>query len=155
MLLCFSLARLKEKTMLRNAYDSLIAAAGGVELEESNERPSDLATYGSPSSMPVLSDGPLRMAQSGAIERYISDISPKFAGLTAQQRAVDSMFGAIKEVSVVFPITVMIIMILPCPSHFWNSSLTGVRAVTVVTHYGAGHAGGVCQNCLWGQKQSS
>jgi len=75
----------------------LIAAAGGVELEESNERPSDLATYGSPSSMPVLSDGPLRMAQSGAIERYVSDISPKFAGLTAQQRAVDSMFGAIKE----------------------------------------------------------
>ena len=115
--------------------------------------PSDLATYGSPSSMPVLSDGPLRMAQSGAIERYVSDISPKFAGLTAQQRAVDSMFGAIKEVSVVFPTIVIIILTLRRPIS-GNSSLTGVRAVTLVTH-GAGHAGGVCQNCLWGQKQSS
>lgn len=76
----------------------LIAAAGGVALEEVFDVSSvNKAEFGSKSGIPLLHHGELKISQSLAIERYIADIAPKFASLTSQQRAVDGMFGALKE----------------------------------------------------------
>merc|ERR1711904_314746 len=53
--------------------------------------------YVSPSGMPLLSHGNLKMSQSGPIETYIASIAPLYKNLTAQQRAVDNMYQGIKE----------------------------------------------------------
>merc|ERR1711862_887752 len=53
--------------------------------------------YMSPSGMPLLRHGDLKMSQSGAIENYIAAIAPKYSAMTVQQRAVDQMYGSIKE----------------------------------------------------------
>jgi glutathione S-transferase len=55
------------------------------------------ADYGSPGSLPVLSHGELKIAQSLAIENYLASIAPKFVSLTPQQRAVDLQYCAMKE----------------------------------------------------------
>merc|ERR1712032_948851 len=76
----------------------LVAAAGCLEIEETpNLSTVNKAEFGSKSGIPLLKHGELKMSQSGAIERYLADIAPKFAGLTPQQRAVDNMFAALKE----------------------------------------------------------
>ena len=77
----------------------LIAAAGGLELKESTEMPSgdSKAEYMSPSGLPCLKHGDFKMSQSGAIESYLSNIAPKYRGLTVQQRATDAMYCSIKE----------------------------------------------------------
>lgn len=76
----------------------LIAAAGGLAIEETADLSNvNKADYGSKSGIPLLKHGDLKISQSGAIERYLADIAPKFAGLTPQQRAVDGMFAALKE----------------------------------------------------------
>uniref|UniRef100_A0A7S0FZK3 Glutathione S-transferase n=1 Tax=Pyrodinium bahamense TaxID=73915 RepID=A0A7S0FZK3_9DINO len=77
----------------------LIAAAGGLELTESPELPEGETKlmYCSPSGVPLLRHGDLKMSQSGAIEAYLASIAPKFAGLTPQQRAVDMQYAGIKE----------------------------------------------------------
>lgn len=75
----------------------LIAAVGGVELTETAEAPADKAVFGSPSGLPLLEHGELRMSQSTAIENYIASISPKYRTLTPGQVAVDKMFQCIKE----------------------------------------------------------
>jgi len=76
----------------------LIAAAGGLAIEETADLSGvNKADYGSKSGIPLLKHGDLKISQSGAIERYLADIAPKFAGLTPQQRAVDGMFAALKE----------------------------------------------------------
>jgi len=51
----------------------------------------------SPSGVPLLKHGNLKMSQSGAIEAYISKIAPKLSGLTDQQRALDAMYCGLKE----------------------------------------------------------
>ena len=80
-------------------YDSLIAAAGGLAIENNSDVSGvNKAEYGSKSGIPLLRHGDLKISQSGAIERYLADLAPKFAGLTPQQRAVDGMFAALKEV---------------------------------------------------------
>mmetsp|Transcript_71446 Transcript_71446/g.127465 ORF Transcript_71446/g.127465 Transcript_71446/m.127465 type:complete len:228 (+) Transcript_71446:1-684(+) len=53
--------------------------------------------YVSPSGMPLLSHGDLKMSQSGAIESYLASIAPRYSGLTAQQRGIDMMYSGIKE----------------------------------------------------------
>merc|ERR1712032_1752247 len=53
--------------------------------------------YVSPSGMPLLQHGDLKMSQSGPIETYIAEIAPRYSGLTAKQRAVDNMYQGIKE----------------------------------------------------------
>merc|ERR1740121_2054381 len=53
--------------------------------------------YVSPSGMPLLNHGDLKISQSGAIETYIAAIAPRYSGLTVQQRAVDNMYQGIKE----------------------------------------------------------
>ena len=83
----------------RGELTRLIAAAGGVELTESPEVPAgdSKAAYFSPSGVPLLKHGDFKMSQSGAIEAYISNIAPKFSGLTMQERAIDAMYSGIKE----------------------------------------------------------
>merc|ERR1712137_110059 len=86
----------------------LIAAAGGVPITQSasladfgkseiQETSESKKNYMSPSGMPLLSHGNLKMSQSGAIEGYIASIAPRYQDLTAQQRAVDAMYCGIKE----------------------------------------------------------
>jgi len=77
----------------------LIASAGGIALKESTEMPEGESKeqYMSPSGTPLLKHGDFKMSQSGAIESYVSNIAPKFSGLTAQQKAIDAMYAAIKE----------------------------------------------------------
>jgi glutathione S-transferase len=74
----------------------LIAAAGGIELEE-KAAVENIASFGSPGSMPCLAHGELKIAQSFAIENYIASISPKFSQLTEEQRAVDDLLCKMKE----------------------------------------------------------
>lgn len=64
------------------------------EIQETGESKKN---YMSPSGMPLLSHGDLKISQSGAIEAYIASISPRYKDLTPQQRAVDMMFIGIKE----------------------------------------------------------
>merc|ERR1719271_1076695 len=53
----------------------LTAVVGGVKLNVRNDVPKDKSAYGSPSGVPILEHGDLKMSQSLAIERYIADIS--------------------------------------------------------------------------------
>jgi len=74
----------------------LIAAAGGVDLVEGGMGADvDKSEFGSPSSLPILQHGDLKMSQSGAIEQYMSLLA--FPDLTPPQRAKDCQFGCIKE----------------------------------------------------------
>jgi len=77
----------------------LICAAGGLKVAEAvqlaNGETKDM--YMSPSGVPLLRHGDLRMSQSTAIEGYVASIAPRFSGLTPQQQAVDAMWACIKE----------------------------------------------------------
>jgi len=86
----------------------LIAAAGGITITESanmanfgspeiQETGESKTNYMSPSGMPLLQHGDLKISQSGAIEAYLASIAPRYKDLTPQQRAVDHMFIGIKE----------------------------------------------------------
>uniref|UniRef100_A0A7S1W3E7 Glutathione S-transferase n=1 Tax=Alexandrium catenella TaxID=2925 RepID=A0A7S1W3E7_ALECA len=86
----------------------LIAAAGNLPINELSNmanfgKPSISETgeskrdYTSPSGMPLLSHGGLKMSQSGPIETYVAAIAPRYRDLTVQQRAVDNMYQGIKE----------------------------------------------------------
>lgn len=74
-----------------------IAAAGGVALLEGGVPGEGFkkSEYGSPSGVPLLQHGPLKMSQSTAIENYLSLLA--FPDLSPQQRAIDSQFCSIKE----------------------------------------------------------
>lgn len=75
----------------------LIAGAGRVELVEGGVPGGDVnkIEFGSPSGIPLLQHGSLKMAQSTAIENYMSLWA--FPDLTPPQRARDSQFCSIKE----------------------------------------------------------
>jgi len=78
----------------------LIAKVGGIEdFSESPELPDGVtkADCGSPSGLPLLIDGDLKMNESSAIEFYLSLIAPKYSSLTPQQRAKDAQFASLKE----------------------------------------------------------
>jgi len=77
----------------------LIAAAGGLTLTESTEVPAgdSKAQYLSPSGVPLLKHGELKLSQSGAIESYLINLAPKFCSLSAEQKAIDQMYCGIKE----------------------------------------------------------
>jgi len=75
----------------------LIGRAGGLKIEENNNVPEDMTPFGSPGSLPVIDHNGFKLAQSGAIEGYCANIAPRFASLTAQQKAKDHMFACIKE----------------------------------------------------------
>ena len=87
----------------RGELARLIAAAGGLDIKETNagaERSKydkDKAKYGSASGLPILEHGDLKISQSAAIECYLADLVPKFAGLTPAQQATEHMFLSIKE----------------------------------------------------------
>lgn len=75
----------------------LIAAAGRFELVEGGVPGDDMnkSEFGSPSGIPLLRHGDLKMSQSTAIENYMSLWS--FPDLTPQDRAKDAQFCCIKE----------------------------------------------------------
>merc|ERR1719164_343292 len=76
----------------------LIALVGGLSIEEiAPITGEDTKAYGSPSGLPVLEHGDMKMSQSIAIETYLSQIAPKYKKLSPKQRAIDTMFAAIKE----------------------------------------------------------
>jgi len=84
----------------------LIAAAGGLEMTEDSKleyfgKPTagdeSKTDYLSPSGMPLLKHGELKLSQSGAIEAYLTNIAPRYSGLTVEQRAIDNMWQGIKE----------------------------------------------------------
>ena len=82
----------------RGELSRLIAAAGGLEIEESKPG-SDFnkAEYGSPSGMPLLCHGDLKISQSSAVQKYLSSLVPRFAALSPAQQATEDMFACIKE----------------------------------------------------------
>ena len=82
----------------RGELSRLIAAAGGLEIEVSKPG-SDFnkAEFGSPSGMPLLRHGDLKISQSVAIQKYLSSLVPKLAALTPAQQATEDMFCCIKE----------------------------------------------------------
>jgi len=81
----------------RAELSRLIAAAGRVELIEGGMPGKELnkTEFGSPSGVPLLQHGGLKMSQSTAIENYLSLLA--FPDLSPQMRAVDSQFCSIKE----------------------------------------------------------
>jgi hypothetical protein len=81
----------------RGELCKLIAAAGDLQLDVAAPDGIDKACYGSAGGVPLLEHGSLKMAQSLAIEAYLSEIAPKFKDLTPQQRATDTMYAAAKE----------------------------------------------------------
>lgn len=74
-----------------------IAAAGRIELFEGGVPGEGFnkLEYGSPSSIPLLQHGALKMSQSTAIENYLSLLA--FPDLAPHQRGVDAQFCSIKE----------------------------------------------------------
>jgi len=79
----------------RGELTRLIAAAGGLELNERMSAP-DRASFGSPGSMPCLAHGTEKVYKSLPVESYIASIAPNFAQLTETERAVDDMLCKIK-----------------------------------------------------------
>lgn len=73
-----------------------ITAFGGIELVEPGKGEAlDKTEFGSPGSLPLLHHGDLKIAQSGAIEAYLSSLV--FPGLSPQQRALDFQLCCMKE----------------------------------------------------------
>jgi len=87
----------------RGEISRLIAVAGGLEIEDISapdaRKPftDNKAAYGSPSGLPLLEHGELKISQSTAVATYLATLAPKFANLTPAQRAQDNMFLSIKE----------------------------------------------------------
>ena len=52
---------------------------------------------GFPGVLPLLEHDGMKIYQTTAIERYLAAISPKYAGLTPKQKALDEMFLLIKS----------------------------------------------------------
>lgn len=67
---------------------------GGANIQDTQEPKKN---YHSPSSMPLLSHGTLKISQSFAIETYLAALAPRYKGLTPQHRAMDNMYAGIKE----------------------------------------------------------
>ena len=85
----------------RGELTRLIAAAGGVTLdqpalpEDRKELCESMCCVGT--GVPCLQHGDLKMCQSGAIQGYISLISPKFEELPESARAIDLVWAAQME----------------------------------------------------------
>jgi len=77
----------------------LVALVGGVKYDEcaDKEEAGDIASFGSPGSIPILEHGDLKLSQSIAIQEYMASISPAFADLTPAQRAKDTHMACIME----------------------------------------------------------
>eukprot|EP00450_Noctiluca_scintillans_P003431 CAMPEP_0194486442 /NCGR_PEP_ID=MMETSP0253-20130528/7089_1 /TAXON_ID=2966 /ORGANISM="Noctiluca scintillans" /LENGTH=446 /DNA_ID=CAMNT_0039326533 /DNA_START=14 /DNA_END=1354 /DNA_ORIENTATION=+ len=75
----------------------LLAAVGGVPLEDLPPPADESHKNEFTGSLPQMKHGDFKLTQSGAIESYIAAIAPKFQGLTSQQRAIDDCYAATKE----------------------------------------------------------
>lgn len=94
----------------RGEMSRLICAAGELAFEDKAWAPAFDETggwrqgyaaigngFGFPGVMPILEHGDLKLYQSVAIESYLASISPKFSGLTPEQKAIDLMFQEIRS----------------------------------------------------------
>lgn len=82
----------------RGELARMIAKTGGLEMEDKTDtKDIDLASFGSPGSLPVLQHGSLKLSQSASVTTYIYEITPKFKGLTAAQKAKDRQFNGIMD----------------------------------------------------------
>lgn len=83
----------------RGEVTRMIAAIGGVEIENCLTDGSDLdkKSFGSPSSMPLLKHGDLKLSQSHAIVSYMLGIAPKYKDISAACKAKDLQFNAIMD----------------------------------------------------------
>eukprot|EP00413_Alexandrium_margalefii_P009216 CAMPEP_0204533416 /NCGR_PEP_ID=MMETSP0661-20131031/12272_1 /ASSEMBLY_ACC=CAM_ASM_000606 /TAXON_ID=109239 /ORGANISM="Alexandrium margalefi, Strain AMGDE01CS-322" /LENGTH=218 /DNA_ID=CAMNT_0051539755 /DNA_START=89 /DNA_END=745 /DNA_ORIENTATION=- len=80
----------------RGEMTRIIAKTGGLEIAEEGEL-SDKASFGSPSSLPCLLHGDLKLSQSHAIVNYVLNITPKFRGMDPGHKAKDMQFNAILD----------------------------------------------------------
>lgn len=83
----------------RGEVARLIGKFGGLDFEDCLTDGSDLdkKSFGSPSGLPVLKHGDYKISQSYAIMPYITSITPKYAGLTPQQKCKDMQFNAMMD----------------------------------------------------------
>ena len=96
----------------RGEVARLVAAAGEVEFTDNALAPAFDETggwnqalkykemgeaLGFPGVLPLLEHDGMNIYQTTAIERYLAAISPKYAGLTPQQKAKDEMFLLLKS----------------------------------------------------------
>jgi len=83
----------------RGEVTRMICKFGGVDFEDhvTDGKDLDLKSFGSPSSLPVLEHGALKLSQSHSIVFYMLSISPKYANLTPGQKAKDLQFNAIMD----------------------------------------------------------
>jgi len=94
----------------RGEVARLVCAAGEVEFEDKAWAPAFDETggwrqgykeigkaHGFPGVLPVLEHGDFKLFQTTAIESYLASISPKYAGLTPEQKGKDLMFQLIKS----------------------------------------------------------
>lgn len=79
----------------RSELIRLICAAGGIELVQAGASGIDKTEFGSPTALPVLQHGDIKMSQSNAIEGYLSFLA--FPEVTAEKRAKDFQLGLMKE----------------------------------------------------------
>mmetsp|Transcript_62578 Transcript_62578/g.141176 ORF Transcript_62578/g.141176 Transcript_62578/m.141176 type:complete len:221 (+) Transcript_62578:94-756(+) len=80
----------------RGEVTRMIAKIGGTEIEERAEL-ADKASFGSPSSLPCLEHGDLKLSQSHAIVSYMIGITPKYKSETSAQVAKDLQINAIMD----------------------------------------------------------
>lgn len=82
----------------RGEVSRMICKAGGLEIIDTPDASGEkLAEYGSPSGLPILNHGDLKINQSIAIQIYLESIAPKYKDLTAQQKAKDYQFMCLNE----------------------------------------------------------
>lgn len=83
----------------RGEVARMVAKLGGLTMEDkfTDGKDMDVASFGSPGSVPVFQHGNLKLTQSHAIVSYVSQISPKYKDLTPKQRAKDLQMNAIMD----------------------------------------------------------
>ena len=83
----------------RGELSRLVAAAGGVEIEDRQPPKEGYKAYaksfGFFPKVPLLEHGDVALCQSSAIESYLCDIG-SFKDLSPAQRGIDNMFAAVK-----------------------------------------------------------
>eukprot|EP00415_Alexandrium_ostenfeldii_P000747 UN0747 len=80
----------------RGEMTRMIAKIGGLEISEESAL-QDKASFGSPSSLPCLLHGDLKLSQSHAIVSYMLHITPMFRGMKPGHKAKDMQFNAIMD----------------------------------------------------------
>lgn len=83
----------------RGEVTRMICKIGGLEIQDTHTdgKDLDLKSFGSPGATPCFEHGNFKLTQSHAIVSYVLDITPKFKGLTPEQKAKDLQLNAIMD----------------------------------------------------------